>query len=170
MQHSEPPHDPLPQSELKNYTTSYEWFFPHVPKIAPHGNITWIYEVQLKVPQLAKVERQQVLARFHLRLEWLSRILKELEELEVTDQLVWRCLALTHVQIQQTFFDLENVGFLLMANGEALGQDMVRLHELLQKFRERPPLPDMVVYYQLPAHHEREGKEGDPCSVKPRES
>jgi hypothetical protein len=146
--------DPNDQSGMKNYTTDYEWFFPDAPKAQSDGRLTWTYQVTLTASHLADEEREQVTDRFHCRLDWLSKRLDELEEIKITDQLVWRCQALIYIQVQKTFFDLEHVGFLLMLNGVALGGDMIRLHELLQKFQSMPTLPDMVAYYQLPTQHE----------------
>lgn len=139
------------QSGMKNYTTQYEWFFPYVPKTLSDGRLTWTYEVTLTASPLADEEREQVLARFRQRFDRLSQTMQELEGYEVTDQLVWRCLALTSVQMQQAFFELEHVAFHLMANGVDLRRDLIRLHELLQKWWAMPSLPDMVAYYQLPA-------------------
>jgi len=154
MEQTDTANDPNDQSGMKNYTTDYEWLFPSAPKAQPDGHLMWTYQVRLTASHLADEEREQVTDRFHRRLDWLSKRLDELEEIKITDQLVWRCQALIYVQVQKTFFDLEHVGFLLMANGVALGGDMVRLHELLQKFQGMPTLPDMVAYYQLPSQHE----------------
>jgi hypothetical protein len=155
MKQTDTANDPNDQSGMKDYTTDYEWFFSCAPKAQPDGRLTWTYQVTLTVSHLAEEEREQVTDRFHRRLDWLSKTLDELEEIKITDQLVWRCQALIFVQIQKAFFDLENVGFLLMVNGVALGRDMLRLHELLQKFQAMPTLPDMEAYYQLPTQYEQ---------------
>jgi hypothetical protein len=154
MQQTDTANDPDDQSGLRNYTTDYEWLFPSAPKARPDGRLTWTYQVTLTASHLADEEREQVMDRFHRRLDWLSKRLDELEEIKITDRLVWRCQALIYVQVQKAFFDLENVGLLLMVNGVALGRDMIRLHDLLQKFQSMPMLPDMVAYYQLPTQHE----------------
>lgn len=155
MEQTDTAKDPKDSPGLQNYTTDYEWFFPFVPKAQSDGRLTWTYQVMLTVPQLTDEERKQVADRFHQRLDWLSRALDELKEIPITDQLVWRCHALISVQVQKAFFDLEHVGFLLMVNGVALERDMIRLHELLEKFQAMPALPDMETYYQLPTQHEQ---------------
>jgi hypothetical protein len=138
---------------MKDYTTQYEWFFPYVPKTLPDGRVTWRYEVTLTASHLADEEREQVLARFRQRLDLLSQTVQEVAGYDVTDQLVWRCLALLSVQVQRAFFELEHVAFHLMANGADVRRDLIRLHELQQSWWAMPPLPDMVAYYQLPTHH-----------------
>lgn len=137
---------------IKNYTTEYEWVFPYIPTSLPDGRITWRYEVRLITPRLEGEEREQLLARFRQRLERLEQVLQELEGYEVTDQLVWRCLALITVQVQQAFWSLEQTGFHLLANGMDVRRDLVWLHALLEKWWKMPSLPSMDVYYQLPAY------------------
>jgi hypothetical protein len=141
------------QPGMKDYTTEYQWLFPYVPTLLPDGRVTWRYEVILTTPRLEGEEREQFLARFRQRLDRLNQVIQELEDYAVTDQLVWRCLALISVQVQHAFFGLEHSGFQLLANGVDVRKDLVRLHELQQKWLTMPPLPDMEVYYQLPVHH-----------------
>lgn len=96
-------------------------------------------------------ERGQVTTRYREHIARLEQEISDIEQVKITNRMLWRCSALACLRVHQELFSLQNVGFMMMANRVQIGTEQVHLHELLQTFIALvAKFSGLETYYQLP--------------------
>src|SRR5438105_2005387 len=101
---------------LNQYFSLYDIEFPpsRAVRSPAEGILKVPYTVTLTTKALDDYERGQVTTRYREHLARLEQEINDIEQITITNRMLWRCSALACLQVHQELFSLQNVGFMLM--------------------------------------------------------